>query len=94
MGWQPAVSGTHCTNPIFVTDFLHRFTVRNLKIDGAEVGVFASWNWGWTFQVGRLAAYISLLMLTTLIASDDHELRNWHECRCSNGQSKCQLIAL
>lgn len=27
-----------------------QFTARNLTINGAQTGIAASWNWGWTFQ--------------------------------------------
>ncbi|KAG9004242.1 hypothetical protein FRB90_011032 [Tulasnella sp. 427] len=27
-----------------------QFTVKNLKIRNAQVGVYMNWNWGWTFQ--------------------------------------------
>ncbi|KAF8495372.1 exo-beta-1,3-glucanase [Gautieria morchelliformis] len=27
-----------------------QFTVRNLTVEASEIGIFASWNWGWTFQ--------------------------------------------
>ncbi|KAJ2916151.1 hypothetical protein MD484_g4260, partial [Candolleomyces efflorescens] len=27
-----------------------QFTVRNLTINNAQIGIFAIWNWGWTFQ--------------------------------------------
>ena len=27
-----------------------QFTVRNLTVNNAQTGVYASWNWGWTFQ--------------------------------------------
>ncbi|KAJ3560072.1 hypothetical protein NP233_g11075 [Leucocoprinus birnbaumii] len=27
-----------------------QFTVRNITINNAQTGVFAAWNWGWTFQ--------------------------------------------
>ncbi|KAJ7168214.1 exo-beta-1,3-glucanase [Mycena crocata] len=27
-----------------------QFTVRNVTVNNAQTGIFASWNWGWTFQ--------------------------------------------
>ncbi|SJL04756.1 related to glucan 1,3-beta-glucosidase [Armillaria ostoyae] len=30
--------------------FFLRFTVRNVVFNGVNTAVFASWNWGWTFQ--------------------------------------------
>ncbi|KZS93669.1 pectin lyase-like protein [Sistotremastrum niveocremeum HHB9708] len=27
-----------------------QFTVRNITVNNAQIGVFADWNWGWTFQ--------------------------------------------
>ncbi|KAJ6547050.1 exo-beta-1,3-glucanase [Mycena capillaripes] len=27
-----------------------RFTVRNITVNNAQVGIFGAWNWGWTFQ--------------------------------------------
>ncbi|KAF8584104.1 glycoside hydrolase family 55 protein [Ramaria rubella] len=27
-----------------------QFTVRNLTVEDCDIGIFASWNWGWTFQ--------------------------------------------
>jgi glucan 1,3-beta-glucosidase len=35
-----------------------QFTVRNVTIDGAATGIYAAWNWGWTYQ-GRLVSTIS-----------------------------------
>lgn len=45
---------------------------------------------GWSFSSLFKSTYVNHFY----IASDDHELRNWHERRCSNGQSKRHLIAL
>ena len=27
-----------------------QFTVRNVTVNNAQIGVHAAWNWGWTFQ--------------------------------------------
>jgi glucan 1,3-beta-glucosidase len=27
-----------------------QFTVRNVTVNGATTGIFADWNWGWTYQ--------------------------------------------
>ncbi|PFH50090.1 glycoside hydrolase family 55 protein [Amanita thiersii Skay4041] len=31
-----------------------QFTVRNITVNNAQIGVFAIWNWGWTFQDVKL----------------------------------------
>lgn len=59
MAWEPAVSGMmHQLNSWYLNSY--RFTVRNLSIDGAQIGIHAGWNWGWTFQVCYFAAYEEL----------------------------------
>ncbi|EJU01871.1 glycoside hydrolase family 55 protein [Dacryopinax primogenitus] len=27
-----------------------QFTVRNITVNNAQIGIYANWNWGWTFQ--------------------------------------------
>ena len=27
-----------------------QFTARNVTVNDAQIGVYADWNWGWTFQ--------------------------------------------